>query len=117
MYVISMRTEPAQLQERQNVEFYAMFLNSTNAPQSYRWLVYVYQADNLKNSFGETANILSSIPQGTNEQKALGTWPTGIGTCGNYIARAAWLDENRKATLFTRPDGRIYEFAFKVCSS
>lgn len=45
----------------------------------------------------------------------IGVWKTGIGTCGNYVARAAWLDDNKKATPFYKPDGQIYELPFSVC--
>ncbi len=115
LYVIGLRSEPAAIQPSTDVGFYVTFLNNTNGTQNYRWLVYIYRADNLRNSFGETAAQTTSIPVGTVEQKALGIWRVGVGTCGNYVARVAWLDVNRRATPFSKPDGQVYELPFAVC--
>jgi tetratricopeptide (TPR) repeat protein len=115
LFVTSLRLDPASPQQSQDVGFYATFLNTTGSTQNYRWLVYVYKADSLKNSFGETPAQLISIPVGTTEQKALGAWRAGVGTCGDYIARVAWVDENKQATPFKRTDGQVFELPFKVC--
>ncbi len=115
LYVATLRTEPPSPGERQEVGFYVTFLNTTAATQQYRWNVYVYKADNQKNPFGEASAQLTTIPIGTTEHKALGYWKAGVGTCGNYIARVAWLDESKNATPFTRSDGRVFELPFTVC--
>jgi tetratricopeptide (TPR) repeat protein len=115
LYVTNLRLEPPVPGRAQDVSFLATFLNTTGATQNYRWLVYIYKAENLRNTFGETASIATSIPVGAAEQKALGTWRTSVGGCDNFIARVVWLDENRKATPFNRPDGQVFELAFKVC--
>ncbi len=91
------------------------FLNTASGEQNYRWLVYIYRADNPRNSYGETASQATTIPIGTVEQKALGVWKTGISSCGNYLARVAWLDVSKKATFFNKPDGQVYELPFAVC--
>lgn len=95
--------------------FYVTFLNTTNADQQYRWNVYVFRADNPKNSFGEASSLVTTLPVGTVEQRALGSWHIGVGTCGSYFARVAWLDEAKNRTYFTKPDGQVYELWFDVC--
>jgi len=115
LYVTRVRLEPPNPNPNQEVGFYVTFLNTASGTQNYRWIVYIYKADNLKNSSGETSSQVTSIPIGTVEQKALGVWKTGIGTCGNYIARVAWLDDNKKATPFNKPDGQTYDLPFSVC--
>jgi hypothetical protein len=115
LYVTLVRLEPSAPGLNQEVGFYVTFLNSASGTQNYRWNIYIYKADNLRNSFGELSAQLTSIPVGTTEQKALGVWKTGASGCGNYIARPAWLDENKKATPFVKPDGQMYELPFTVC--
>lgn len=115
LYVTQLRMEPPVPGAGQEVSFYATFLNTASGTQNYRWLVYVYKADNLRNSFGETTNQMTSQPVGSVEQKSLGSWKVGIGTCGSFVARVAWLDEDRKATPFTKPDGQVYELPFSTC--
>ncbi len=116
LYVTNLRLEPASPKRGQDIGFYVTFLNAASGDQNYRWLVYIYRQENLRNSFGETASIVTSIPVGRVEQKALSTWKlTGGGECENFVARVAWLDENRRATPFNKPDGQMYELGFAVC--
>jgi tetratricopeptide (TPR) repeat protein len=115
LYVTGIRMDPAAPGHGQDVSFYATFLNTNSSTANLRWLVYIFKADTPTKSFGETASIATGIPQGTGEQKAGSTWRTGIGTCDNFIARAAWLDDSKKATILNKPDGTPYELAFSVC--
>ncbi|MDE3088472.1 MAG: tetratricopeptide repeat protein, partial [Chloroflexota bacterium] len=115
LYVTGMRMEPPSSGRGQDVAFYATFLNTNKSTVNLRWLVYIYKADAPNKSFGETASIAASFPPGSGEQKALGVWRTSAGGCDNFIARAAWLDENKKATIFLKPDGQSFELAFSIC--
>ena len=114
-YVTQLRMEPPAPRGGQEVSFYATFLNTTGGTQYYRWLIHIYRADNLRNSFGETSAQTTNITAGTAEQKALGVWRVGVGTCENFVARVDWLDESKKATSFTKPDGQVYELPFSTC--
>jgi len=115
LYVTQLRTEPPVPRAGQEVGFYVTFLNTAGGTQNYRWLVYIYKADNLRTSFGETSAQATSIPVGSVEQKALGVWKVGIGICGDFVARVAWLDANNKATTFNKPDGSLFELPMNTC--
>jgi tetratricopeptide (TPR) repeat protein len=111
LYVTGIRMDPPSPGPGQVVSFYATFLNTNNSTVNLRWLVYIHKAD-APNSFGETASIVASFPPGTGEQKASGTWTT---SCARFIARAKWLDDNKKATIFQKPDGQPFELPFSIC--
>jgi len=115
IYVTNLRTDPAVLGPSMDAGFFVTFLNTTNTAQQYRWNVYVFRTDNPKNSFGEASDQVTSIPVGTGEQQALGSWRIGAGTCGSYFARVARLDEAKNRTYLTKPDGNVYELWFNVC--
>jgi hypothetical protein len=115
LYVTGLRTDPPVLGPSMDAGFYVTFLNTTNTEQQYRWNVYAFRQDSPKNSFGEASAQLTTIPVGTTEQKALGSWRLGVGTCGGYFARVAWLDEGKNRTYFSKPDGNVYELWFTVC--
>jgi len=114
LYVTNVRLEPPP-KRGEDVSFYVTFQNTTNRTQLYRWIVYVYRAENPRYSMTETTPILTEIPAGTVEQKALGIYRTGVGLCEDLFVRVAWLDENRVAHFFNQPNGKIYELPFTVC--
>ena len=111
-----MRLEPAEPHRREDVGFYPTFLNATGAEQRYRWAVYIFRPDNMRHSFGETPKFLPTIPIGTGEQKALGTWKlTGGGECENFLARVEWTTDDNQRIPFPRPDGSVFELPFSIC--
>jgi hypothetical protein len=111
-----LRLEPPSPKRREDVGFYPTFLNSTGSEQTFRWLVYIYRADDLRHSFGETPKSAAPLPVGAVEQRANGTWRlTGGGECENFIARVAWINQDNQAITFTKPDGQMYELPFSVC--
>jgi hypothetical protein len=116
VYVAKLRLEPSPPMRRQDVGFYPTFLNTTGSTQSYRWLVYVYRPDNFRHSFGETPKITTDISVGSSEQRAEGTWKlTGGGDCEDFVARVAWLDQERRVFPFNQPEGQVFELPFRVC--
>ena len=116
LYVTNLRLEPSAPKRREDVGFYVTYLNATGADQNYRWLVYIYRPDNSRHAFGETPKNVTTIPTGSIEQKAQGTWKlTGGGDCENFIARVAWIDANNQSISFSTSDGRVFEFPFSVC--
>ncbi len=116
LYVTRLRLEPDKPTRGQDISFYVQFLNTASGEQNFPWLVFVYRADNPKNPFGQTSTLKTTIPIGTVEQKALGTWKlTGGGGCEDYVARVFWLDEAKKSTQFSTPGGSLFEYAFSVC--
>ncbi len=116
LYVTNLRLDPSPPERNQDVNFYVTFLNTSSSVQKYRWNVYVYKQDDLKNSFGRIAPILTEVPaNNTVEQKGEGSWNTGQGGCGRYLGRVVWLDEYNKETFFTGPNGQVFEWWFQVC--
>ena len=115
VYVLGVRTEPAPPRRREDIAFDVTFQNTTTSPQSYRVVVYAYRPDQ-KNSFGETPAGNLGIPNGTAEQKAFGVWRlTGPGGCEDIVVRVGWQDDTKKITLFSRPDGKVFEQLMAVC--
>ena len=115
LYVSALRMEPGP-QRGVDIAFYPMFLNTTGGIQSYRVKVYLYRAENLRNSFGETSAAPIAIPVGMTEQKALGSWKlSGGGGCEDFIARVGWIDEQNRITFFNAPGSGTFESRFPVC--
>lgn len=116
-YITALRTNPAKPVLRQDVFFDVRFLNATGGPRSYRWLIYIFKSDptQQKNSLGETPSFPFTFPSGTGEIE-IGTWRLGGGGgCQDFVARVAWLDDNKRPTTFTKPDGQMFEQPFSVC--
>ncbi len=103
---ISIRVDPPAPKPGQNVTFFVTFLNTTGAPQGYRWRIRIYNPDNMRNSFGDTATLNTTIPVGTSEQASDNGWALrGASDCGTFIARAWVVDPNTKQeTEFLKPD-------------
>jgi hypothetical protein len=115
LYITSLRTVPDP-PVRGEIEFHATFLNATNAPQNYRWVVFIYKADTPNKSFGQTTQTTSAIPLGTSEQKSLGAWRLGPGGgCEFFFARVAFFNESNNPIPFTAPNGKVFEKAFSLC--
>jgi len=93
-----------------------MFLNTTGGTQTYRVKVYVYRPDNMRNSYGETSTGSITIPVGSTEQKAAGSWKLGGGGgCEDFVARVGWIDDQNRITYFNAPEGGTFESRFSVC--
>ena len=104
VYATSIRVTPAAPKRNQPVIFYVTFLNTTGAPQSYRWRVIIFPPDS-KNAKGDTAFLDSTIAVGTSELASPDNWTIrGPGPCEDYIARVFWLDENKQPVEFLKPD-------------
>jgi hypothetical protein len=114
VYVTRIRPEPPSPPPATDTSFWVTFLNTTGSSPRYKWKVYIYKPDNLRNSFGETSAVTIDIPAGSTEQN-VGMWRITAGACGDYLARVGWLDDNNQITFFTRTDGQVYEFAFATC--
>lgn len=104
VYATSIRVTPAAPKRNQPVIFYITFLNTTGAPQTYRWRVLIFPPDS-KNAKGDTAFLDSTIAVGTSELASPDNWTIrGPGPCEDYIARVFWLDENKQPVEFLKPD-------------
>ncbi len=113
VYVTNIRVSPPQPRRGENVTFFVTFLNTAGSPQSYRWVVLVYKPEQ-KNSFGESAPMLSMIPVGQTEQASSDNWAIR-GGCDptTMTARVFWVDSDNRKTEFLKPDrsgGPAHEF-------
>ncbi|MDE3088726.1 MAG: zinc ribbon domain-containing protein [Chloroflexota bacterium] len=113
LYVSALRLDPGP-KRGVDITFYPTFLNTTGGTQSYRVKVYLYRAENLRNSFGETSPAPTTIPVGLTEQKA-GSWKLGSGGCEDFIARVGWIDDQNRITFFNAPVGGTFELRFPMC--
>lgn len=117
VWATAIRIDPKEPKRGQIVNFFVTFLNTTAAPQSYRWRIRIYEPDK-KNSFGDTAPINHTFPVGTSEFAAEPNWRVaGPGGCIDFIARVFWVDPSSKQeTEFIKPDqSGGPATAFQVC--
>jgi hypothetical protein len=104
VYATSIRVSPAAPKRNQPVSFTVTFLNTTGAPQSYRWRIIIYPPDS-KNAKGDTATTDSTLAPGVTELTSPDNWTIrGPGPCEDYLARVFWLDENKQPNEFLKPD-------------
>ncbi len=116
LFISSMRTDPYPPTRGSNLNFYATFVNTTNAIQNYRWVVFIYRSDNPAKSYGQTTVTQVSVPVGTAEGKSDGFWKLPLGgPCEDYVARPYYLDAGNHNIPFARPDGQVFEFKMTVC--
>lgn len=117
LYVSNIKLSPAQPAFNQSISFTPTFVNSTNAVMTFNWKVYVWRADIVTKSDGETSAQTTNFPVGTGDFPSPGTYrygPTGR-QCEYFFARVGWLDANNKITYFTSQDGKVAEKGFSVC--
>lgn len=117
IWATAIRVDPKEPKRGQFVNFLVTFLNTTGAPQSYRWRIRIYEPEK-KNSFGDTAPINHTIAVGTSELAAEPNWRvTGPGGCLDFIARAFLIDPSTKQeTELLKPDQSSGPAAgFQVC--
>jgi hypothetical protein len=122
IYVLDIRLDPPNPAEKQDVWFYATFLNTLGVERTDRWFIYIYRADHT-DPFGQTSTDKRSdgqdmLPPGTSERKALNAWKvfSGDGGCVDYWAKVHILDLDTGAKLqLTDPNGREFVKRFKVC--
>jgi hypothetical protein len=115
VYVTRLRVSPAQPKRGELVTFTATFVNSTGAPQTYKWLVQIYDATTNK-GFGNTAVQSVTVPVGTHDIAAASNWKvTGGGPCLPFYAQAQFQDENKNRHPFASTGGGVVSYNFQVC--
>lgn len=117
VYAMAIRVEPKDPKRGQFVKFIVTFLNTTAAPQTYRWRIRIFEPDK-RNSFGDTAPLDTTIPVGTSDHASAENWRVGgPGDCMQFFARAFAIDPSTKQeTEFMKPDGTGGPAAaFQVC--
>ena len=118
LYITSLDIVPDPPTRGSELLFYATFANTTGSPQTFRWIVYIYQSSNQNTSFGEATATTSSITLGAHTEQSLGYWKLPLGgPCEDFIGRVDWMDQNNKTTPFLKPDGQVFERSFTVCAA
>src|SRR5207253_5762455 len=89
VYVNSLRFTPHTPKRGQPVTFFATFTNSTGKPQSFKWLVEIWEQDpNKKNPYGQADGQQHAIPSGISELATGDSWKVaGGGPCVAFRAR------------------------------
>lgn len=115
VYVTSMRLDPENPRAGFPIAFYASFLNTTGAPQRYRWCIEIFLPDNLRRSEGITTCTAQDIAPGASELQSTGWNQQQIGGCVLYLAFPIWEDEARARTRFPQPQGGDIWKDFTLC--
>jgi hypothetical protein len=116
VYVTELKTDPNPPSRNADLTFIPTFVNAVGAPQNQRWVVYIYKTDSPSRSTGETAPAQTTIPVGTSDQKPGSTWKWGPGNqCDFFVARVGALDQDKRITLYTKPDGKVFEKTLTLC--
>jgi hypothetical protein len=117
LYITSLDIVPDPPTRGSELLFYATFANTTGSPQTFRWIVYIYQSNNMNTSFGETTATTNSITLGAHTEQSLGFWKLPLGgPCQDFIGQVDWMDQNNKTTPFRQPDGKVFERPFTICA-
>lgn len=118
VYALSIRVDPPSPYRKTNVGFFVTFLNTTGAPQDYRWRINIYRPDNMNKPMGDTMVLGTTIPTGQNEVAASNNWGVyGPGDCETFVARVFWVNsESKEQTEFAKPNGAAGPTTqFQVC--
>ena len=114
IYVTAMRIDPPLPKRRFDVTFYATFLNTTGAAQSYRLVAFVYRPDQTRPMGQSFTNAVNILP-GTSELAAPGWVLTGPGGCEDFSVRIGWVDDQKHETIFNLPSGQPFQIPITVC--
>lgn len=106
VWAVSIRVDPPAPKRNQPVTFFVTFLNTTGAPQGFRWRIRIFPPDNLRNAKGDTTPLPNTIPVGVTELPSSNNWTIhGPGDCEQYLARVFSVDPSTKQeTEFVKPD-------------
>lgn len=116
LYVVYLNTIPDPPTRGAELAFFAGFANNTSNAQTFRWIVYIYKADNLVRSFGETTVTSTSAPAGAIQARALGYWKLPLGgPCESFVARVSLLDQDNHSAEFKQPNGQLFQKDLTVC--
>ena len=115
LFVNDLRIQPAPARGF-DLTFFPTFVNTQGTPMTFTWRVVIFKADNLNQSYSETAWLQTVFPVNPGEVKSEGTWKLPLGgPCENFVARVGWRDANNQTQFFMRPDGYVFEKPFTVC--
>lgn len=115
LFVIDIRTQPDPPVRNVEINFIVSFVNTTGNIQNQKWVVYLYRPGE-PNAFGQTTGATTTFLSTIGEAQSAGSWKlSGGGPCENFVARAAWFNENNRAIFFTTFDGKPFEKNITVC--
>ncbi len=115
VYVTALRADPSQPVRGQGVRFLATFLNTTSEPQTYDWLVLIYDDPAARNSFGETGTVHVVIPPGESQQATGNDWHTGKGPCQDFVGRPYFVNTDKIKEVFYSTNTGIVTAPFQMC--
>jgi hypothetical protein len=109
-----LRIDPPAPKRKFDITFYSTFLNTTGAPVTYRMIVYIFRP-NESRSMGESYANLITVPPGSSEFPSPGWVLNGPGGCEDFIVHVGWVDDLKRATLFSLPSGQTFQIPMTVC--
>lgn len=117
VYVSSLRFDPRAPKRGEPVVFLPTFVNATGKPQSFKWLVEIWEATgNKKNPYGQADARQQQIPPGTTELATGNSWKVaGGGPCIPFRARAVYEDDQTRRIPFKQTNGKDLWVNFQVC--
>lgn len=117
IYVTNVRMSPSPPKRRQPVTFLVTFVNTTGKPQSFQWLVEIWDQDpTAKKRTGQADALQREIPIGTSERATGDSWKVASnGPCIPYRARVVFQDEQSNIVPFKRTNNTDFWITFQVC--
>lgn len=100
-----------------DVTFTATFVNNTDGPRNYNWLIVLFDPAKRPpfNGFGESPHNRITIPAGVSTQSVTYKAVTGPGPCMKLYARAGIHISASEKPEFPGSDGQPLSKSFEVC--
>lgn len=115
VYVTAVRTDPAEVKDKQFPSFQVTFLNTLGANANVNWYVKIFEPDK-KQSFGETTKIAITIPPGNSVFASATNWrAVGATPCRPFIARIFYIAPDNTILEFPKPDEDAFQYYFSIC--
>jgi hypothetical protein len=117
VYVTALSINPMPAIKNQNADFTATFLNTTDSPRNYDWLVLLYDPNKTgpNKGFGESTQMRATIPVGQSTHTLTHVPATGPGGCITLYARVGWKISPFEKPIFPNTGGDPVTVYFDVC--
>lgn len=117
VYVTALTIDPNPAFKNQNAAFTATFLNTTNSPRSYNWIILLYDPNKSgpNKGFGESTEVPVTIPVGQSTLTINHIPAKGPGGCVSLYARVGWKISPFEKPIFPNTVGDPVTVYFDVC--
>lgn len=117
VYVTALSINPSPAHKNETATFTARFLNTTDGPRNFDWLVMLYDPNKSgpNKGFGESTQVPITIPVGESTFHINHIPATGPGGCVNLYARVGWKISAFEKPIFPNTNGDPITVYFDVC--